>query len=248
VNFKSLKNNLSTSFISLQSGGYISANNTVFSKIPNTKISRYVLKESIKGTPMFKFSSNYNEGKRVLIISGIHGNELPPQIASLHLIEKLYNTELNGEVYIIPFSAPLATMNCVRWYNSVDLNRTSGEEGSISNLILKKAIELKIDSIGDFHSSGPNSNPGKEGVFCTKSPCKESCVIGNYISKKVGSEIISFNHAGSEFMGALEDESNLIGIPAVTCEVLSPNSTASKEAINKSLMQMEAYLSYFDIL
>ncbi|MDR2966465.1 MAG: succinylglutamate desuccinylase/aspartoacylase family protein [Methanobacteriaceae archaeon] len=231
--------------ISKESGGYISANPAVFDNIPNTISSKKVLREAIKGTPLIKFGDG---GVSVMIISGIHGNELPPQIASLILINELENIPLNGTVYIIPFSAPKATMYNSRWFDSDDLNRVANIDGSLSNSIMKIIKELKIISVADFHSTAPNSNPGKEGIFCTMKPSPESYHIGKYISNKTHSEILSYDHAGSAYQGAIEDECNILNIPAVTCEVLCPNGSTTEEAYKKSLKQMKYFLSYFDII
>jgi len=231
--------------ISNETGGYISANPAIFNNIPNTASSRKVLRESMEGTPLIKFG---NGKPRVMIISGVHGNELPPQIASLILINELNKIQLNGTVYIIPFSTPKATMYNSRWFDSADLNRVANIEGSLSNKIIKTIKELDILSVGDFHSTAPNSNPGKEGIFCTMEPSPESCHIGKYISAKTHSEILSYPHAGSAYQGAIEDECNILNIPAVTCEVLCPNGITSEVAYKKSLKQMKYFLYYFDII
>jgi predicted deacylase len=228
--------------ISSTSGAYISANHYLFKYIPKTPLSRYVLSQSLKGTMIYKFGSG---DLKLILVSGVHGDEIPPQIASLFLMEKLANRYLNGTIYIIPFVAPEATMNNRRWFNGVDLNRSSTSVNSLTYLILKKAKELKIDSIADFHSTALNSNPGKEGIFCSRNPLNESYEIGKHVSNKMGSEIISYETAGSAFKGALEDESNLSGIPSVTCEVLSAKGYADEKSYLKSLEQMEAYISYF---
>jgi len=240
---------LSITTISSDSGAYISANFHVFDNIPNTSISREILKEAIKGTPLVKIGST---NPKVMIVAGIHGNELPPQIAAINLIHKLVDIDrkglLNGTVYIIPFSAPKSTMINTRLFNGVDLNRVATLEGSLSNSILTKIKQLKIKSVGDFHSTAPNSVPGKEGIFCTIKPSPESFEIGKYISNSINSELLFYNHAGKAYQGAIEDECNIIGIPAVTCEVLSLNGIADKKTYERSLEQMVSYLSYFGIV
>lgn len=245
LNTSKEKMDLNIIHISQESGGYISANSAVFGSIPHNKTSKKVLIEAIKGTPLIKFGEG---GPSVMIISGIHGNELPPQIASLILINELKDFQLNGTVYIIPFSSPKATMYNSRWFNSADLNRIANIDGSLSNLIMKKIKELGIKSVGDFHSTAPNSNPGKEGIFCTMKPSPESFHIGKYISDNTHSEILSYDHAGSAYQGAIEDECNISNIPAVTCEVLCANGSITEEAYKKSLKQMKYFLSYFDII
>ena len=245
LNTNEKKLDLNVIHISQKSGGYIAANQEVFDNIPNTIISRKILREATKGTPLIKFGDG---GPCVMIVSGIHGNELPPQIASLILINELQNMQLNGTVYVIPFSAPKATMYNSRWFDSDDLNRVSNIDGSLSNSIMKKIKELDIISVGDFHSTAPNSNPGKEGIFCTMKPSPESFLIGKYISDNTHCEALSYDHAGNAYQGAIEDECNILNVPAVTCEVLCPNGLINEEAYKKSLKQMKYFLSYFDII
>ena len=243
------KNNLELEIISYESGGFISANKNIFNNIYLSDNSRFILNQSIKGTPMIKIG---NEGPKIMLVAGVHGNELAPQIAALNLIEKLSNLDssgaVNGTVYIIPFASPKSTMDNSRYFDGIDLNRSSHLPHTITNIILKKAKKLEVSAIGDFHSSAPNSNPGKEGIFCTKVPCSKSYFIAEYISKKVGSEKILYPSAGIPFKGALEDEANLIQIPAVTCEVLSAIGYSNEKICQRSYLQMKAFLEYFSII
>ena len=236
--------NLKMSYVSNISGGYISKNNNIFKNIELTDLTKFILNKSIFGTPIFKLG---NGGNRLLVLSGIHGNELPPQIANLKLLNSLIGKELNNTIYFIPFAAPKATMNNERTFNSMDLNRSAHINNSISNLILQTVVDLYIKFIGDFHSTAYNSNPGFESVFSSKSPTPESFLIANYISKDVGSEIISFDFAGSSYKGAVEDVSNLNNIPAVTCEVLCPFCNVATGSVERSFMQMKSFISYFGI-
>ena len=54
--------------------------------------------------------------------------------------------------------------------------------------------------------------------------------------------------AGDEYPGALEDMVNLNGIPAVTCEVLSPHGKIKSGSISKSLLMMKVLLKYNKII
>lgn len=236
--------NLEMSYVSNISGGYISKNNNIFKNIELTDLTKFILNKCIFGTPIFKLG---NGGNRLLVLSGIHGNELPPQIAHLKLLNSLIGKKLNNTIYFIPFAAPKATMNNERTFNSMDLNRSAHINNSISNLILQAVVDLDIKFIGDFHSTAYNSNPGFESIFSSKSPTPESFLIANYISKDVGSEIISFDFAGSSYKGAVEDVSNLNNIPAVTCEVLCPFCNVATGSVERSFMQMKSFLSYFGI-
>lgn len=239
------KNNLELEFISYDAGGFISANKNIFNNINLSDNSKFILNQAIKGTPMIKFGHG---GPKVMIVAGVHGNELAPQIAAMNLIDTIYDLDLNGTLYIIPFASPKSTMENSRYFEGIDLNRSAHKPNNVTNLILKKAKKLEIDAIGDFHSSAPNSNPGKEGIFCTKVPCSKSFFIAEYISQKTGSEKIVYPSAGITFKGALEDEANLKQIPAVTCEVLSAVGYSNEKICKRSYMQMIAFLEYFGLI
>ena len=226
------------------SGGYVSRNHKLFSQIELTDLNKFILEKSVFGTPIFKMGGG---GNKLLVISGIHGNELPPQIASLKLMNELIGSDLSNTVYFIPFAAPKSTMNIERTFNSIDLNRSTHIANSLSNLILQAALDLGVDFVGDFHSTAYNSKPGFESIFASKSPSPESFLMANYISRDMGSEVISFDYAGSSYKGAVEDVCNLNGIPAVTCEVLSPFANVASGSVERSLSQMKSFLGYFGI-
>ena len=243
MNFEVI-NDLEISFISKNSGGYLSKNKHLFEKIALTSINQFILEQTVYGTPIFKLGDG---GAKILLISGIHGNELPPQIASLKLLNELLKSKLNNTIYIILFAAPKATMNNERTFNSRNLNRSANIKNSLSNLIILAIDELEINFVGDFHSTSMESRPGFESVFSSKNPSPESCLIANYISACLGSKVISFKIAGKSYKGAIEDTCNLKGIPAITCEVLSPFALVGKGSVERSLCQMKCFLSYFGI-
>lgn len=234
--------NLEMSYVSNFSRGYVSRNRALLDNLELNQLTQFILEKSVFGTPVFKLG---NRGNNILVLSGIHGNELPPQIANVRLINELIDSDLKNTIYLIPFASPKSTMNSERLFNDMDLNRSSHIKNSLSNIIVQKVDEWGIDFVGDFHSTAYNSNPGFESVFSSKSPSAESFLMANYISKDVGSEIISFDYAGSSYKGAVEDVCNLRGIPAVTCEVVCPFSSVSEGSVDKSYAQMMSFLSYF---
>jgi hypothetical protein len=233
------------SLISTQTRGNIENNDVIKNNVPSSISSKILLKIAKKGTPLVQLG---NGNPKVMLVAGIHGNELPPQIGLLKLIERLRNSKLNGTAYIIPFAAPAATMKNSRWLDGVDLNRAGSNEGSITHKILELIQELEVAAVGDFHSTKLRSNPGRESVFCTKEPCFKSFEIGQFITKRTSSELICYNAAGTMYKGALEDECNILGVPAVTCEVVSENGQVTPGSTQRSLMQMESYLKYFKII
>ena len=234
--------NVEMSYVSFLSRGYISKNKHIFERFKLTDFSRFVLYSCIYGTPIFKIGDC---GKNILILSGIHGNELPAQLANLTLMNELIDKNVNNTIYFIPFASPNSTMKNERTFNSLDLNRAAHITNSLSNQIVRSIEELKIDFVGDFHSTAYNSNPGCESVFSSKNPSPESFLVAKHISREVGSEMIMYDIAGSQYKGAVEDVCNLRGTPAVTCEVLSPFASIGKGSFEKSLEQMKSFLAYF---
>ena len=127
---------------------------------------------------------------RILVSSGVHGNELSSQIANLNLLNEFVEKELSHTVYFIPFVAPKASMFNERTFNERDLNRSAHIKNSLSSLIIQVIDDLKINFVGDFHTTAYNSNPGCEVIFSSKNPSPESFLIANYISNDVGCFIL----------------------------------------------------------
>lgn len=236
--------NLEMGYISNFSGGYVSRNRNILENLKLNRLTQFILERSVYGTPIFKIGDG---GNRLLILSGIHGNELPPQIANVRLLNELIGVDLNHTIYFVPFAAPKSTMNNERTFNSRDLNRSAHIKNSLSNSIVQAVLDLEIDFVGDFHSTAFNANPGFESIFSSKSPTPESFLIANYISQDVGSEMIPFDFAGSSYKGAIEDICNLRGVPAVTCEVLCPFGNVAGGSVEKSFAQMKSFLNYFGL-
>ena len=231
--------------IAQDTGGDISLNQDLWGKLDLGSIGKLLTKAALKGTPLLKFGSG---SPRILLCAGIHGNELPPQVAFFKLLNHLEDKKVNGTVYVIPIAIPYATMKNSRRFKGWDMNRKTFKEGYISNTILKTAQKLEIQAAADFHSTQPQSNPGVESVFCSKKPCYESFKIASHITRETSSKIISQEQAGKLYGGALEDELNIQGIPAVTCEVVSRNGKLDSGSVERSLLQMNSFLNYFNIL
>ncbi|WP_178648611.1 succinylglutamate desuccinylase/aspartoacylase family protein [uncultured Methanobrevibacter sp.] len=235
---------LEYSYVSKESGGYISRNRNIFNYFHLNRLDQFVLECAVYGTPIFKLGSS---GNKILILSGIHGNELSSQIACLKLLNEYVHKEINHTLYFIPFAAPYATMNNDRNYHYSDLNRSAHIKGSLSNRILECVKKLDIDFVGDFHTTALNSNPGCEAVFASKSPTAESYLISEFISKDTESHNIVFPVAGASYKGAIEDECNIMGIPAITGEVLSPFGAVGKGSVERSYNQMKSFSDYFGL-
>ena len=236
--------NLEMAYISDFSGGYVSRNKVVLDNLELNRFTQFVLEKCVFGTPIFKLG---NKGNSILVLSGIHGNELPPQVANLKLFNEMLYEDLNHTLYFIPFAAPKSTMDNRRTLNSMDLNRSAHIKNSISNLIVQAVENLDIRFVGDFHSTSFNSNPGIESIFSSKSPCAESYLIANYISRDIGCDVLSVDFAGSYYKGAVEDVCNLKGVPAITGEVVCPFANIAKGTVERSYAQIVSFLEYFGI-
>lgn len=233
------------SIVSPETRGQIEKNTILMEYLEECSIIDYLTNVTQHGTPLLKIGRGT---PRIMITAGIHGNELPPQIASIYLIQNLLVSEMIGTLYIIPFTVPYATMENNRRFKGMDMNRTASKGGFISNNIIETIKNFKISAVGDFHSTKPGSNPGIESVFCSKNPSNQSYLIAKHITELTSSKLICHDHAGRLYNGALEDECNLRGIPAVTCEVVSRNGMVDKNSPKRSYIQMESYLKYFKMI
>ena len=229
-----------------KSGANVLKNKKIKANVPKSALVRKIIRYAKKGTPLIKFKGG--KGKVVFITAGCHGNELPSQIAAMRLIKYLQSHPIKGTVYIMPFMNPKATAANVRDYKNVRLNRMANKKGTISYKTVRLIKKLKANAYGDFHSTRPGGDPGKNVAMGTYEPTNESSTIALYISKKAKVSHIIYKKAGEEYPGALEDEVNLKGIPAVTCEVLSPHGKIKKGSVDKSLLMMKKLLRYASLL
>lgn len=227
-------------------GGTVTNNYYIKKNIPQSQLTSQIIALSKKGTPIIRFGNG--SGPKVMIVAGVHGNELPSQIAAVKLANYLKGKSINGTVYIVPFVVPSNTAKTVRYWKGKNLNRVANVAGTPTNKILNLAKRLNISVLGDFHSTQPGGVPGKMAVFCSKHPTYKSYSIAKYISKKTGSSLIAYDQSGAEYPGALEDTTNLAGIPAATCEVLSPHGVVKSGSVTKSYNQMIALLKYKKII
>jgi predicted deacylase len=85
-------------------GGYISKNIILEKYIPNTDLTDKIISIGKFGTPMITIGNGSQP--KVMLITGVHGNELPAQIAAIEMINYLKNKNINGTVYIIPVVSP----------------------------------------------------------------------------------------------------------------------------------------------
>ena len=245
-NYCTVKNYYKITNYKWKSGANVLKNKRIKANVPNSALVRKIIKLAKSGTPVIKFKGG--KGKVVFITAGCHGNEIPSQVAAMKLIKYLETHYINGTVYVMPFMNPKGTAANVRDYKGVHLNKKANKKGTISYKTVRLIKKFKCDAYGDFHATRPGGKPGKDLVFGSYKPTKKSATIAKYIAKNAKVKYKIYKKAGAEYPGALEDEANLKGIPAVTCEVISPHGKIKKGSVSKSLLMMKTLLKYNKIL
>ena len=245
-NYYTVKNYYKITNYKWKSGANVLKNKRIKANVPKSALVRKIIKLAKSGTPVIKFKGG--KGKVVFITAGCHGNEIPSQVAAMKLIKYLETHYIKGTVYVMPFMNPKGTAANVRDYMGVHLNKKANKKGTISYKTVKLIKKLKCDAYGDFHATRPGGKPGKDLVFGSYKPTKKSATIAKYIAKNAKVKYKIYKKAGSEYPGALEDEVNLKGIPAVTCEVISPHGKIKKGSVSKSLLMMKTLLKYNKII
>ena len=241
-----LKVNLKIRIFKWGSKGNIKNNQVLYKKLVKSSLTTAIIKAAKKGTPYVEFGDG--DGKTVVIVSGIHGNELSSQAASIKLINKLANkTNIKGKIYVFPFVAPSMTAKNTRYYNGKNLNGIANKKGSISNKIIKFAKSKNAVALGDFHCTRPYGTPGKNVAMGTHAPMASSAQLATYISQKAGVSKIIYSKAALEYPGALEDHCCINGITSVTCEVKTPHGTIASGTIGKSYTMMKYFLKYYKL-
>jgi len=147
----------------------------------------------------------------------------------------------------MPFVNPKATAKNVRNTN-YNLNSKANVKGTISYKVVKLITGFKCDAYGDFHCTKPGGVPGKNVAMGSYYPTENSAVMAKYISKKANVKSIIYDLAGDEYPGALEDAVNLKGIPAVTCEVVTPHGKIAKGSVATSLLMMKSLLKFSQLI
>ena len=228
------------------SGANVLKNKRIRDNVPNSALVRKMIKLAKSGTPVIEFKGG--PGKVVFITAGCHGNEIPSQVAAMKLIKYLQNHPIKGTVYVMPFMNPKGTAANVRDYKGYHLNKNANKKGSISYKTVKLITKFKCNAYGDFHATKPGGKPGKDAVMGTYKPTKKSAAMAKYISKNAKVKCVIYKKAGTEYPGALEDEVNIKGIPAVTCEVISPHGKIKKGSTTKALLMMKTLLKYNKVI
>ena len=173
--------------------------------------------------------------KKILIISGTHGNEYSAVEAGLYF-KKYYAN--NKNIKVIPFlnkSGLEANTREVQTYNTKDLNRSFSEEDTYNECI--KTIKEEIanhDVVIDIHNSYR---------------CANFCLIDKGVNCSTISSIC--HESGVEYAtrfskgGTIKDYVNQYGKIGITYEFSSMQTLNNKKELDQATNDVKALVDYF---
>lgn len=218
-------------------GGDVSNNAVLMENINKTPVISELIETAKKGTPLIVLGDGSQP--RVMVVAGVHGAELPSQIAATNLINHLNGKKINGTVYVVPFAIPNNTASSTRIKNGTDPDRVAHNNGTPLNNIHNVSVNSNITLLADFHSAQPNDIPGKNCIiYDPENPKSQELAV--YIGNKTGSPLMEVG----PYPGVLSTFSNRNGIPSVVCEVLSAHNKTDQASIELSFQYMLAFLEY----
>jgi predicted deacylase len=77
----------------------------------------------------------FGDGK-LLIVAGVHGNELPAPAAAIKLISYLNSKILHSIIYIIPFVIPYNSTYTLQYLNGQNPNMVADVYGTSTNIVV----------------------------------------------------------------------------------------------------------------
>ena len=155
----------------------------------------------------------------LLLVGGVHGDELASQAALIRLMHNIIQGNMKIKCRL-----------------------------HIVPFLIPYAQNNNITALCDCHTTDPDKKPGFASVFCSARPLFDSIKIAKHICIDTSSRILPISDAGSILKGAVEDESNLRGIPSVTCEAVSPSGNLYEDSVDFSYMQICSFLDYFGVI
>ena len=219
-------------------GGLVLKNTEIRDHLLETPLNSEIFKVAKNGAPIIKLGDGSKP--RVMLTAGVHGNELPPQIAALNLVNDLNGKVLNGTVYVIPFTAPQASAQNSKLHEKDNLNLVADVPGTPTNTIVNMARELKIDALADFHAT--STHPAENSVIYFLDI--KSSTMAVYINKKTNSRLLAHIYNPGTLIAAASNHD----IPTILCEVESPDGLATESTIQGAYHQMKAFLEFHRVI
>ncbi len=236
LNHTKTPNKYTITVIDNSTGGDITNNRVIMQYIPKTELSNKIIATAQNGTPMVTFGDGSEP--HVMIVAGVHGAELPTQIAAMNLINDLVTTKIKGTIYIIPFAVPCDTAANTRLYHGKNPNIITRTPGSPTNIIIQTALKNNVKYLGDFHSSQPHDVPGKNCVIYYNN--KTSQDLAKYMAKNTNVSLLN----AIPYPGLLTTVSTNKKITSIVSEVLSPHGTVKPGSSEISYKNMISFLQY----
>ena len=222
-------------------GGNVLDNPAIAANVPDSDSVDSIVKAANSGVPVYKIGDG--SGPVTVICAGVHGDQLNPSVAAMKLIKYLDGRKIKGTVYIIPFTSPEAISQNTKLTDGVNLNTVADESGTVSNKIVSFARSHNASAVGDFHETQIGKNPGITTIMCSKVPTYGSYDLAQKMAGLSLDTTFTYTLAGIAYDGAIEDECNLAGTPAVTpLVVVSGHGQVSQSAVSESYDQMLALL------
>lgn len=209
-------------------GGNVQANSEIRNNIPKTSLSSQIFNMTKNGSVVVKFGNG--KGPKLLISTGVHGNEEEANIAVIKYLEYIKNKKFNGTLHIIPFDIPRDTALNSRLYKGKDPNRIANIKGTPGYNIIKFAKNNGIKYILDVHSG---SGVPSGGWIYVNSPSTLTITEKKWFSyiKSHSQCSVSTNSANSP--GMIRCFARINGINCITLEVerdsIPTTSAASME-------------------
>lgn len=221
--------------------GDVLKNSEIAANIPDSEVSNSIVEAAKTGVPIYKIGDG--DGPVTVISAGVHGNQLVPSIAAMKLINYLDGRKIKGTVYVIPFTSPKAVSANSELSDGVNLNTVADEPGTVSNAVVNFAIDNNASAVGDFHETQVGRDPGITTIMCSKVPTYASYQLAYSMAGLTLDTTFTYTVAGIAYDGAIEDECNLAGVPAVTpLVVVSSHGQVTDGAVAESYNQMLALL------
>lgn len=162
------------------------------------------------------------DGKRIAIVTGIHGDELEGQYVCYELVRRITSNMscLNGTVDIYPSINPLGMESVTRAVpmSGLDMNKVfpGSDTGAVAENVAAKLVEdiLGADICIDIHSSN---------IFIREIPqvrisAANSSLLLNY-AKKLNTDFIWIHDSNAVGEGSLADTLNKLCVPALVIEM-----------------------------
>ncbi|MGL5355521.1 MAG: M14 family metallopeptidase [Cetobacterium sp.] len=176
-------------------------------------------------------------GKKFLLNSGVHGNELNPILATYKIKEKLNPKNVKGTVTIVHGMNIPGLLNNTRGYkfggnseNTSDLNRQmdSGKTTTIdqkySTLIWQNLLSKNADKVIDLHTSGKGSQFPLFVYADFRNPDIKK------MAELTGSDIVKMDNGEK---GSVETSFVELSIPSITFE-LGSSETQEAEIVSRA--------------